>query len=104
MSRLLTELIPDANGAGDLTAEFTGSPNQAALERATEITIYGGTAAAAVEISIEEEPGSWVATGTTIAAGGLTTLAPPPACRAIRVAGEVAATPAPVRILVRHGM
>lgn len=100
MSRVRSQLIPDMSGA-NFTAEFTGSPNQQALDRATEITIWGGTAAAAVEV-LDPNGTNWRATGTTIAASGLTHLSSPPVSIGIRVAGEAPAGTPPVRILVRH--
>jgi hypothetical protein len=101
MSRVCAELMPGRSGA-DYTAEFSGSHNAQALERATEITLYGGTAAGVVEVSVDGV--TWVASGTAIAASGLTHMASPTVCRGIRVAGQAAATPAPVRVLVRHGI
>lgn len=103
MSRVAAMLMPGRSGT-DYTAEFAGNHNAQALERATEITIYGGTAAAAVEVSDVDTPGTWRASGTTIAASGLTHMSSPPVCRAIRVAGEAAAATPPVVILVRHGI
>lgn len=101
MSRVVSQLIPGKSGS-NFTAEFTGNANRQGLERATEITLYGGTAANAVEVSDDEAPGTWRATGTTIAASGLTHIVDPPVCRAIRVAGQAPASTPPVVVLVRH--
>lgn len=102
-ARILASLIPGTSGA-NFTAEFSGSQNKQALERATEITLYGGTSASIVEVSDDETPGVWRASGTAIAPSGLTHFASPPACRAIRVAGQAPAAVPPVICLVRHGL
>lgn len=100
MPRVAAQLIPGQSGA-NFTAEFTGSPNEQALDRATEITIWAGTAAAAVEV-LDPDGATWRATGTTIAASGYTHLVNPPVCKGIRVAGMAPAATPPVRISVRH--
>lgn len=98
MSRILSELMPDVDGSGDFEAQFSGSINQPALAAATEISIYYGTAAKNIEVTVDGT--NWVDTGVDTVVG-VTTLADPPACVGIRVAGVTAATPPPVRILVR---
>lgn len=98
MSRVLAELIPGVDGSGDYTAEFVGSVNEPALAAATELTIAYATAGKNIEVTFDGV--NWLDTGVdTIAA--VTTLTVVPACVGIRVAGVTAATPAPVRILVR---
>lgn len=101
--RIAADLMPGRSG-NNYTAEFTGRPNAQALERATEITLYGGTAAAVVEVSDTDDGTVWRASGTVIAASGLTHISDPPVCRAIRVVGEAAAAVPPVKIIVRHGL
>lgn len=101
MSRVAAKLMPGRSGT-DYTAEFSGNHNAQALERATEITIYGGTAAANVEITQDDV--NWVDSGTDVAAGGVTHIASPPVCRGIRIAGEAPAATPPVVVFVRHGI
>lgn len=103
-ARMVAQLLPTLSGAGpNFTAEFTGSPNEQALDRATEITVWGGTAAAAIEV-LDPNGVNWRASGTVVAAAGITHFASPPVCKGIRVAGEAPANPAPVRVSVRHGL
>ena len=103
-ARVAAQLVPNLSGGGpNFTAQFDGNPNRQALERATEITLYGGTAAAAVEV-LDADDATWRASGTVVAASGLTHIASPPVCHGIRVAGEAPAAVPPVRVLVRHGL
>jgi hypothetical protein len=98
MSRVLAELIPDVDGSGDFEAQFSGSINESALAAATEITIYFATAATNIEITVDGT--NWVDTGTDTTAN-VTTIASPPACKGIRLAGVAAAATPPARVLVR---
>lgn len=100
---LQSQLIPDASGVNFL-AQFTGKHNSVALERASKWSIYSAVAAGTViEISDTEDAASgWVASGIVTTAN-VTHVSDPPACRAVRLAGIAAATPAPARFLVRHG-
>lgn len=102
MARLAADLMPGQSGA-DFTAEFIGSANEQALDRATEMTVYGGTAAAAIEV-LDPDGSTWRATGTAVAASGYTHFSSVPVCKGVRVAGEAAAATPPVRVRVRHGM
>lgn len=101
--RIAADLMPGRSG-NNYTAEFTGRHNAQALERATEITVYGGVAANVIEVSDTDDGTVWRASGAVIAASGLTHISSPPVCRAIRVAAEVAAAQPPVKIIVRHGL
>lgn len=101
MSKLWAELMPGLSGV-DFTGEFTGRANRQALERATAVSVYSN-AVGNIEVSPDDEPGTWYDTGED-AVVGLYTMVKVPVGRAIRVAGIVAATPAPVRIQVRHDM
>ena len=99
MARVVSQLIPGQSGA-NFTAQFDGNANEQALDRATEITVWGGTAAAAVEIL--DPNGTWRASGTVVPASLVTHFASPPVCKGIRVAGEAPAATPPVRVSVRH--
>lgn len=101
MSRVLAALMPGVSGA-DFTGEFKGNANAQALERATEITVYSN-AVGNIEVTDTDEGTTWYDTGEDAIIGSYT-LTKVPACRGIRVAGIVAATPAPVKVLVRHGI
>jgi hypothetical protein len=102
MARLAAQLMPGTSGS-DFTASFSGSANEQALDRATEMTVWGGTAAAAIEV-LDPDGTTWRATGTTVAASGYTHFTSVPVCKGVRIAGMAAASPPPVRISVRHGM
>lgn len=102
MARLTAQLMPGQSGA-NFTAQFDGNANEVALDRATEMTVWGGTAAAAIEV-LDPNGSTWRATGTTVAASGYTHFSSVPVCKGVRVAGEAPAATPPVRISVRHGM
>lgn len=101
MARVAADLMPGRSG-NDFTAEFKGRHNAVALERATEITVYSN-AAGNIEVSVDAEGTAWEDT-TEDAVDGVYTMTKVPVCRGIRVAGVAAASPAPVHIVVRHGI
>lgn len=100
---LTAVLIPDLSGV-NFAASWTGKANREALNRSSKWSIYSAVApGTVVEISDDEDGATgWVASGIVTTAA-VTNVSDPPVCKAVRLAGIAAATPAPARFLVRHG-